>query len=75
MCLAVPMLLTELRDDAQGVAELDGARFDVDVSLLEAPVVGDYVIVHAGFAIEKLDRDEADVRLDLFDELARSRNP
>lgn len=73
MCLAVPMLLTEVRDDTQGVAELDGARFDVDLSLLDAPAAGDYVIVHAGFAIEKLDRDEADARLELFDELARSR--
>lgn len=73
MCLAVPMLLTALSGDGSAVAELDGARFDVDVSLLDAPAVGDYIIVHAGYAIERLDRDEADARLDLFDALARSR--
>ena len=71
MCLAVPMQLTEVRD-ATGVAELDGARYDVNLSLVESPQVGDYVIVHAGFAIEKLDVAEAEARLQLFAEWAAS---
>jgi hydrogenase expression/formation protein HypC len=69
MCLAVPMRITELRG-ASGVAELDGARHVVDLSLLDTPRVGDCVIVHAGYAIERLDEDEADARLRLFDALA-----
>jgi len=70
MCLAVPMKLTELREEGTGVAELDGNRHEVDLSLVAEPRLGDYLIVHAGFAIEKLDRREADERLALFEELA-----
>ena len=69
MCLAVPMLLVRIRDDGRGVADLDGARYEVNLDLVEAPSVGDYVIVHAGFAIERLDEGEALARLALFDEL------
>ncbi len=72
MCLAVPMMIREILGGNQAVAELDGARFDIDVSLVDNPAAGDFVIIHAGFAIERLDRAEADARLALFDELARS---
>ncbi len=72
MCLAVPMCLVEVRAPGSGVAELDGARYDVNLSLVEEPAVGDYLIVHAGFAIEKLDREEADARLALFKEWGES---
>jgi hydrogenase expression/formation protein HypC len=71
MCLAVPMKLIEVTPDGgHGVADLDGARYDVNLDLLEAPRVGDFVIVHAGFAIERLDAAEADARLLLFEQLA-----
>ena len=53
MCLAVPMKLVELRDETRGIADLDGSRHEVDLSLIANPGLGDYVIVHAGFAIEK----------------------
>jgi len=70
MCLAVPMKLVEVTPDGgHGVADLDGARYDVNLDLIEAPQIGDFVIVHAGFAIERLDADEADARLALFAEL------
>ena len=69
MCLAVPMLLVKIRDDGRGVTDLDGARYEVNLDLVEAPGVGDYLIVHAGFAIERLDEGEAQARLALFDEL------
>ena len=72
MCLAIPMRLVEVLEVGRGVADLDGSRHDVDLSLIDHPSVGDYVIVHAGFAIEKLDRQEADERLALFDEWART---
>jgi len=70
MCLAVPMKLTAVREDGTGVADLDGVRHDVNLSLVSDPRVEEYVIVHAGFAIEKLDQAEADARLALFRELA-----
>lgn len=72
MCLAVPMKIVELVDERTAAVDLDGARSSVDLSLIEAPRVGEYVIVHAGYAIEKLDVEEADARLALFAELAQS---
>jgi hydrogenase expression/formation protein HypC len=70
MCLAVPMKLVELADRTRGVTELNGTRYNVDLSLVTDVTVGDFLIVHAGFAIEKLDREEADERLRLFDGMA-----
>ncbi len=71
MCLAVPMKLVEIGRDGKGVAELEGSRHPVDLSLVSDARLGDYVIIHAGYAIEKLDQAEADATLALFDELAR----
>ena len=72
MCLAVPMRLAEITDAENGVAEAQGVRYRVNLSLLEGVKAGDYVIVHAGFAIEVLDQDEAVQRLAMFAELAGS---
>lgn len=71
MCLAVPMKVVELTEESTGVAELEGVRCMVDFSLIEDPQLGDYVIVHAGFAIEKLDQEEADQRIEMFQDLAK----
>ncbi len=70
MCLAVPMKLTEISPAGVGMGDLDGSRHTVDLSLVADPRPGDYVIVHAGYAIEKLDEAEAEARLQLFAELA-----
>jgi len=70
MCLAVPMQLIDVRDDGSGTGDLDGTRHEVDLSLVDTPAAGDYVIVHAGYAIEKLDEAEANERLRMFEELA-----
>lgn len=65
------MKLVETTGEQTGTAELDGARYPVNLSLLDEVRVGDYVIVHAGFAIERLDEREAEERLALFEEMAR----
>ncbi len=70
MCLAIPMKLIRLRDNGSGVGDIDGTLHDVDLSLIESPAIDDYLIVHAGFAIERLDEDEANKRLQLFEDLA-----
>lgn len=75
MCLAVPMKLVEIGADGKGVAELEGSRHGVDLSLVSDVRLGDYVIIHAGFAIEKLDQAEADATLELFAEIARATAP
>jgi hydrogenase expression/formation protein HypC len=65
------MRIVAIGADGAGVAEVDGTRYQVDLGLVEEVIEGDYVIVHAGYAIEKLDRAEADERLALFAEMAR----
>lgn len=61
MCMGVPMRLIEI-DYPFGVAEAKGVRRNIGLQLLpeEEIRVGDYVIVHVGFAIERLDKDEAE---------------
>lgn len=70
MCLAIPMKLVEMT--GPGTGKVDGGGVNADVSLIMIPhaKVGDYLIVHAGFGIEVLDAEEAEIRLDLFRELA-----
>ena len=58
MCLAIPSKIIEIRDDL-AIIDVDGVKREASVLLLEDPKVGDYVIVHAGFAIHKIDEEEA----------------
>ena len=69
MCLAIPMKIAQIAADGLGIADLDGSRQDVDLSLIGPVRIGDYVIIHAGYAIEKLDETEAVERIALFREL------
>jgi hydrogenase expression/formation protein HypC len=57
MCLAVPAKIVELNGLIATIS-VDGALREVDVSLVEEPRLGDYVLVHAGFAIHKWDESE-----------------
>ena len=58
MCLAVPMKLIKI-NGVTGIAELGNLQREIGLLLLENANVGDYVIVHAGYAIQKLDEKEA----------------
>jgi len=69
MCLAVPMRVLEVKGN-MAVAELGGVRREVGLHLLEDIKVGDYVLVHAGFAIEKVDPEEAERTLEILSEIA-----
>ena len=69
MCLAVPMKIVS-RDGDNIVAEVDGVQKEASVMLLgEEVAVGDYVIVHAGFAISRLDEKYAEETLSLMREV------
>ena len=70
MCLAVPMKIIEMNDDNTGRVEANEATYNVNLSLIKNPRLSDYVLIHAGFAIEKLDEEEANKRIELFKELA-----
>jgi len=66
MCLAIPARIVELLPDAQALVDLAGVRKQVSLALLEDPSVGDYVIVHVGHALARLDPQEAQRTLELF---------
>lgn len=68
MCLAVPARILEKRADVAWVDFGGGVKRAVNIALVDA-AVGDYVIVHAGFAIEVLDEHEARETLRLWDEI------
>lgn len=70
MCLAMPTRIIEVRDGDQAVVELDGVKKEISLALVDGAGVGDYVIVHVGYALQKLDTDEAEKTLALFAEMA-----
>ena len=70
MCLAVPMKLIEVTGEGVGRVDAGGVKSDVSLMMIPHAREGDYLIVHAGFGIEVLDAGEAQIRLDLFRELA-----
>lgn len=70
MCLAIPARLVEINGD-RGKVEMGGATLDVSIALLKDVKIGDYLIIHAGYALDKLNEEEARKTLDLFDELAK----
>jgi len=74
MCLAVPMQVVSLKDGI-GVAEMSGVKKEISFMICPDAKVGDYVIVHAGFAIEILDQEEAEERLKLFREIVNLDDP
>ena len=69
MCLAVPLRLIELHDK-EAVAEANGIRRTVRVDFIPNPQVGDYVLVHAGFAMERLKEELALANLKALQEVA-----
>jgi hydrogenase expression/formation protein HypC len=72
MCLAMPVLVLELTSGDQATVDLDGVKREISLALVDDVQPGDYVILHAGFALQKLDREEADRTLALFADLARA---
>ncbi len=68
MCLGVPMKVISIEDDV-AVCEIDGVRREASLMMVEGVEVGDFILIHAGFAIEKLDEDDARETLELFRQL------
>ncbi len=70
MCLAVPMRVIEISyQDA--MVEIGGIKGRANIQLVEDVEVGDYLIVHAGFAIEKLNEEEAKKTIAMFEDMER----
>ena len=72
MCLALPARIVELIGTESAIVELGGVRKTISIALVPEAQPGDYVIVHVGHAIGRLDVEEAQATLALFAELARS---
>ncbi|NDV13976.1 HypC/HybG/HupF family hydrogenase formation chaperone [Crenobacter caeni] len=70
MCLAMPVRVTELIPGELARVDIDGVSREVSVALIDAPEVGDYLILHVGYAIGRLDAAEAERTLALMRELA-----
>ncbi|ACH40133.1 hydrogenase assembly chaperone HypC/HupF [Citrifermentans bemidjiense Bem] len=69
MCVGVPMQVISIEGD-QALTEVDGVKREASLMLLDQEVkVGDFVIIHAGFAISKLDEEDAKATLELMREV------
>ena len=69
MCLGIPMKVIKVEGD-RGIVEIGGVRREASFQLLEDVKVGEYVLIHAGYAINKIDEEEAKKTLSLLLEIA-----
>lgn len=78
MCLALPVRVVEVGagpGDDWAVVDLGGVKKEISLALLDGVEVGDYVILHVGYALSKLDPEEAEKTLALFAEMEASNQP
>ena len=69
MCLAVPYVIKEISEDGSALAVSNGVELEIRLDLIEAPALGDTVLVHAGFAIQKLGERESAELTALWEEI------
>jgi hydrogenase expression/formation protein HypC len=69
MCLAIPARVVELPAEGMAIVDLGGVRKEISLALVEDVAIGDYLIIHVGFALNKLDAEEAEKTLALFAEM------
>ncbi len=74
MCLAIPARVEQLTEENHAVVNLSGIRKEVSLALVEHVIPGDYVIVHVGFALQKLDQSEAEHTLAMFADMSDDLN-
>ncbi|GAB4280560.1 MAG: HypC/HybG/HupF family hydrogenase formation chaperone [Deferrisomatales bacterium] len=75
MCVAVPGEIVSVSADGTAEVDFGGTRRTVSVALLDRAEVGDFVVVHAGFALHRVDPQEARQTLDLFQEVLDDEGP
>jgi hydrogenase expression/formation protein HypC len=68
MCLAIPARVVELPEAEAAVIDVGGVQKRISLALVDGVAVGDYVIVHVGYALTRLDPDEAERTLAMFAE-------
>ncbi|QGM44365.1 HypC/HybG/HupF family hydrogenase formation chaperone [Methylocystis heyeri] len=70
MCLAIPAKVTELLGDDMARIDMDGVSKVINVALVEDLSLGDFVVVHVGYALSRIDPEEAELTLSLLREAA-----
>ncbi|MDP2784386.1 MAG: HypC/HybG/HupF family hydrogenase formation chaperone [Sulfurimicrobium sp.] len=70
MCLAIPVRVAEIQGNDLAIVELGGVLKQISLAMVDDVAVGDYVIVHVGYAINRLDPEEAAKTLALFAEIS-----
>ena len=73
MCYAIPAKILEINSDSAQV-DYGGVKKKINICLLEGIKVGDYVLIHAGFAIEKLEKKSAEETLEIIREMMKHEN-
>lgn len=69
MCLGIPAKLVSLDEEGIGLVDFGGVQREVSLQLVPEASIGDYVLVHVGFAIQRLDEEEAQETLQLLEEM------
>ncbi|MEW6541811.1 MAG: HypC/HybG/HupF family hydrogenase formation chaperone [Bacillota bacterium] len=76
MCLGIPGLVVDVQPESdRAVIEVFGVQREISTFLVGEVQTGEYLIVHTGYAIEKLDVEEAQIRLKLWEEILRDAYP
>jgi len=71
MCLALPAQITKILSDDRAIINLGGITKEISTALLAEVAEGDYVIIHVGYALTRLDEQEAQKTLSLFAEMVK----
>jgi hydrogenase expression/formation protein HypC len=72
MCLSVPVRVLEVHDAHWATVDMGGTSKRISIDLVEDVQPGEYVLLHVGFAIQKVDEEEARLTLELFDQMVRA---
>lgn len=66
MCLAIPVQVKEILENDQAIVDISGVKKQISLALVDDVSVGDYVILHVGYALQKVDPEKAEQTLELF---------
>ncbi len=69
MCLAIPAKIVEI-NGVMATVDVGGVRKEISLALVDDVAIDDYVIVHVGYALNRLDQEEAEATLKLFQQIA-----
>lgn len=71
MCLAIPARIEELTTPGNAIVNLGGVRKEISLALVDDAAIGEFVIVHVGYALQKVDQEEAERTLAMFAEMGQ----